>query len=129
MKKGIKIFILLAVTLNFIIDCFITSGVSLPYKVLYFSTIAILEILIILWMYTGYKPYIKYLLLLFLGLYTYFNYADTEIKQAFKIDSCLDNGLVWDYGEKTCRDDCLSYNEVDGCIPLEEVEEQHSQSN
>ena len=29
---------------------------------------------------------------------------------------CAENGKVWDYNEKRCRDDCLTWNEVNGCI-------------
>ncbi|MCM1324651.1 MAG: hypothetical protein NC218_11060 [Acetobacter sp.] len=35
-----------------------------------------------------------------------------------KDGSCLDTGGVWDGNEKRCRQDCLTWNEVDGCVPL-----------
>lgn len=37
-------------------------------------------------------------------------------------DICLDDGGVWDGREMRCRRDCLAWNVVDGCIPLEESE-------
>ncbi len=33
--------------------------------------------------------------------------------------SCIDVGGVWDNVEKRCRYDCLTWNEEDGCVPLE----------
>jgi hypothetical protein len=34
------------------------------------------------------------------------------------IDSCIDAGKVWDYEQRVCRDDCLTWNETEGCVPL-----------
>lgn len=34
------------------------------------------------------------------------------------IDSCLDDGKVWDYEQNICRDDCLTWQEEFGCIKL-----------
>jgi len=34
------------------------------------------------------------------------------------IDICLDRGSVWDYEQKICRDDCLTWNKTEGCVPL-----------
>ena len=36
------------------------------------------------------------------------------------IDYCLDQGLVWDYEQRTCRSDCLTWNKTDGCVPITE---------
>lgn len=36
----------------------------------------------------------------------------------FDIDSCLDQGLVWDYEQRICRDDCLTWNKREGCVPI-----------
>ncbi|MBQ8466038.1 MAG: hypothetical protein IJ545_08535 [Alphaproteobacteria bacterium] len=33
-------------------------------------------------------------------------------------DRCLDNGNVWDYQDNRCRDDCLTWNRINGCIKL-----------
>ena len=33
---------------------------------------------------------------------------------------CLDDGKVWDGKEQRCRDDCLTWNEVNGCIYMDE---------
>lgn len=33
---------------------------------------------------------------------------------------CLDGGGVWDYDEKRCREDCLTWNKVNGCIYIDE---------
>ena len=33
-------------------------------------------------------------------------------------DTCLDGGNVWDYDENRCREDCLNWNKVNGCIKL-----------
>lgn len=33
-------------------------------------------------------------------------------------DTCLDNGNVWDYQDNRCRDDCLTWNRINGCIKL-----------
>ncbi len=32
---------------------------------------------------------------------------------------CIDNGGVWDYNQKRCRNDCLTWKRKFGCIPLE----------
>ena len=34
------------------------------------------------------------------------------------IDTCLDNGQVWDYQNNICRDDCLVWQKEFGCIKL-----------
>lgn len=34
------------------------------------------------------------------------------------IDVCLDAGKVWDYEQKICRDDCLTWNDKIGCVPI-----------
>ena len=34
------------------------------------------------------------------------------------IDTCLDNGQVWDYQKNICRDDCLIWKKEFGCIKL-----------
>ena len=34
------------------------------------------------------------------------------------IDTCLDNGQVWDYQNNICRDDCLIWKKEFGCIKL-----------
>ena len=34
--------------------------------------------------------------------------------------NCAEDGKVWDYNEKRCRDDCLAWNEVNGCIYMDE---------
>lgn len=36
------------------------------------------------------------------------------------VDSCLDNGKVWDYEKNVCREDCLIWQEEFGCIKLTE---------
>lgn len=33
-------------------------------------------------------------------------------------NSCLDSGNVWDYKENRCRDDCLMWNKINGCIKM-----------
>ncbi len=33
-------------------------------------------------------------------------------------NSCLDNGNVWDYQENRCREDCLVWNKINGCIKM-----------
>ncbi len=49
----------------------------------------------------------------FVGMFLYFafDFAGT----------CLENGGVWDGAEKRCRYDCLTWNERDGCVPLEKM--------
>lgn len=37
-----------------------------------------------------------------------------------KQGSCVSDGKVWDDSQKICRDDCLTWNEKDGCVPLVE---------
>lgn len=39
-------------------------------------------------------------------------------------NGCLDEGNVWDYNENRCREDCLAWNKINGCIKLtdEQVE-------
>ena len=34
------------------------------------------------------------------------------------IDTCVDNGQVWDYQNNICRDDCLIWKKEFGCIKL-----------
>lgn len=50
------------------------------------------------------------LLFLILFFYLFFDRAG----------SCLDTGGVWDGDEKRCRKDCLTWNEVNGCIHMDE---------
>jgi len=33
-------------------------------------------------------------------------------------NSCLDNGNVWDYQENRCREDCLVWNKINGCVKM-----------
>ena len=39
-------------------------------------------------------------------------------------DSCLDSGNVWDYNENRCREDCLIWNKINGCIKMTEQQVQ-----
>lgn len=32
------------------------------------------------------------------------------------ISICHDDGGVWDYSENRCRFDCLTWNNIDGCV-------------
>lgn len=34
---------------------------------------------------------------------------------------CADTGSVWDDDEQRCRDDCLTWNEIHGCIYIDEA--------
>lgn len=34
---------------------------------------------------------------------------------------CADTGGVWDEHEQRCRDDCLTWNKVHGCIYIDEA--------
>ena len=34
---------------------------------------------------------------------------------------CLEHGMVWDEYQKICRDDCITWNKEDGCVPDETV--------
>lgn len=43
-----------------------------------------------------------------------------HLDRFLKIDSCLDSGNVWDYNENRCRNDCLAWNKVNGCIYMDE---------
>ncbi len=33
-------------------------------------------------------------------------------------NGCLDDGNVWDYQEGRCRNDCLAWNSINGCIKM-----------
>ena len=33
-------------------------------------------------------------------------------------ESCIDDGKVWDGNLQKCRDDCLTWNPKEGCVPL-----------
>jgi hypothetical protein len=39
-----------------------------------------------------------------------------EIKEQLDIDRCLDGGMVYDPVQKICRTDCLTWDDVRGCI-------------
>lgn len=41
-----------------------------------------------------------------------------KIDTFLKIDTCLDGGEIWDYNEKRCRNDCLLWNEIYGCVQM-----------
>ncbi len=43
-----------------------------------------------------------------------------HLNSCMEIDSCLDLGDVWDYNEKRCRKDCLTWNKLHGCIYMNE---------
>ena len=38
-----------------------------------------------------------------------------------QINGCMDDGLVWDYDEHRCRDDCLTFVEGKGCIYMHQA--------
>ena len=54
-----------------------------------------------------------YFLFLFIGIIiiTYFS-------RYVQIDICNDKGLVWDYEQNRCRNDCLKWGHEYGCIQL-----------
>ena len=31
---------------------------------------------------------------------------------------CLDIGKIYDPEQKICRDDCLTWNKIEGCVPI-----------
>ena len=33
-------------------------------------------------------------------------------------ESCIDDGKAWDGNLQKCRDDCLTWNPKEGCVPL-----------
>ncbi len=45
-------------------------------------------------------------------------FAFGRINVFLEQDRCLDNGNVWDYQENRCREDCLVWNKINGCIKM-----------
>lgn len=42
---------------------------------------------------------------------------------------CLDMGKIYDSLQKTCRDDCLTWDKKSGCIPITEENIEKKQKN
>ena len=73
---------------------------------------------LIFWVFNRYKQkHYIFVMLIFLAFLQMFLF-NANIKRAHQLDSCLDNGLIWDYDQHICRNDCLSWNKVQKCIPL-----------
>lgn len=69
-------------------------------------------------MYLNISTFIGFMFLtgiIFLCIYLCFIEPDF-----LNIDSCLDRGYVWDYKQKICRDDCLTWNDKVECVPITE---------
>ena len=61
----------------------------------------------------------KHYLILAACLIVFFAMCFSPIMQYSRLlDACLSNGHVWDGDLQQCRDDCLTWNEKDGCVPL-----------
>ena len=62
------------------------------------------------------KNFIKYILLIIIiilvGIYCFF---ELDMKMV-----CLDSGQIYDPVQKICRDDCLTWDEKIGCVPMTE---------
>ena len=43
-------------------------------------------------------------------------YLLNSLDYFLRVDTCIDGGLVWDYDEHRCRDDCLTFVKGKGCI-------------
>ena len=70
------------------------------------------------WIFIPYKLKHYLFMLLALAAFLQMFFFNLYIKRAHLLDSCLDHGLVWDYDQHLCRNDCLSWNDIQKCIPL-----------
>ncbi len=58
------------------------------------------------------------LALIILGFVVLFILYKTGLIEYDAKEICIDDGKVWDGDLQKCRDDCLTWNEKDGCVPL-----------
>lgn len=48
-------------------------------------------------------------------------YLLNSLDYFLRVDTCIDGGLVWDYDERRCRDDCLTFVKGKGCIYMHQA--------
>lgn len=89
---------------TFIFTGLIARIIKLGFKSIYYFALAIASILFILFLY------------LF-----FWDNIDPAI--------CIESGKVWDSAQKKCRDDCRTWNEIEGCVPLDGTIEQQQENN
>ncbi len=58
------------------------------------------------------------LAIIILGFFVLFILYKTGLIEYDAREICIDDGKVWDGDLQKCRDDCLTWNEKDGCVPL-----------
>lgn len=58
------------------------------------------------------------LAVIILGFVVLFVLYKTGLIEYDARETCIDDGKVWDGDLQKCRDDCLTWNEKNGCVPL-----------
>ncbi len=116
---GIKAMCIAPVIFFLIYEAYVTQNrESYMTHVQYVAIITTLCWGLILWMFFSYKlKHYVFMFLVFLAFLHMF-FFDLYIRRAHQLDACKDRGLVWDYDQHICRDDCLSWNDIQKCIPL-----------
>lgn len=62
------------------------------------------------------KKILKYLFgLIIIGLISFYCFFELDMKMV-----CLDGGQIYDPIQKKCRNDCLTWDEKIGCVPITE---------
>lgn len=120
--KGLFALILIAFL---IIEVFLTSS-SLEAEtiIIYTAIITSLCWVLVFWIFTKFSLFQRLLALLIYIAFLYMYFLNTQVGIAHGVQGCLETGKVWDYDKNICRDDCLTWNKKEGCVPLEEPQYQ-----
>lgn len=116
----IKAIVIFPVIVFLIYEALITENEEALYThTIYVAIITTLCWVLIFWAFTIYKMKQYVFSSLVLAAFLYMFFCNTDIQRAHWLDTCLDRGNVWDYDGHICREDCLTWNEIQKCIPLQ----------
>ena len=93
------------------------STSAIVIEIVYLWLNVVLSVYMVVWTILGLKkenyPIFAAYLIVFIILYFL-----PPVQLTQRAESCLSNGHVWDGDLQQCRDDCLTWNEKDGRVPL-----------
>ena len=117
------IFIFLAIYDQMTIDSFFRDfpgkdGEMWSYvtSLMYVILLYVISAYLVYWTFLGLKR-LHYVILGFCLIVLYFTGQAIPLQLARSESICADNGYVWDEDRQECRDDCLTWNEKEGCVP------------
>jgi len=117
-------FVVLAMYDKIIVDSFLWTlpgkdGEIWPYVVslTYLILLYVVSVYLICWTIFGLK-HLHYIILGICLIVLYLSANAAPLQHARARDICFDHGKVWDGDLQKCRDDCLTWNEKEGCVPL-----------